>query len=43
VDFTNCSLIEMEKKLSRESGFDIKGHLLEFYGLCRDCTVKAPV
>lgn len=43
VDFTNCSIIEMEEKLSRESGFDIKGHLLEFYGLCHDCTVSAPV
>ena len=43
VDFTNCSLIEMEKKLSQESGFDIKGHLLEFYGLCRDCTMNVPV
>ena len=43
VDFTNCSLIEMEKKLSQESGFDIKGHLLEFYGLCPDCVMNAPV
>jgi Fur family ferric uptake transcriptional regulator len=43
VDFTSCNLVETEKKLSRETGFDIKGHLLEFYGLCRDCTVKAPV
>jgi Fur family transcriptional regulator, ferric uptake regulator len=43
VDFTNCSLIEMEKKLSRESKFEIKGHLLEFYGLCRDCIINAPV
>jgi Fur family transcriptional regulator, ferric uptake regulator len=43
VDFTNCGLIEMEKKLSQESGFDIKGHLLEFYGLCRDCIISAPV
>lgn len=37
VDFTDCSLIEMENKLTQKSGFDIKGHLLEFYGLCRDC------
>lgn len=43
VDFTNCSLNEMEKRLSQESGFDIKGHLLEFYGLCRDCIVDAPL
>jgi Fur family ferric uptake transcriptional regulator len=42
VDFTDCSLIEMENKLSRASGFDIKGHLLEFYGLCRDCMVNVP-
>ena len=37
VDFANCSLVDLEKKLSEESGFDIKGHLLEFYGLCHDC------
>jgi Fur family ferric uptake transcriptional regulator len=42
VDFTNCSLADTEKRLSRESGFDIKGHLLEFYGLCGDCTTEAP-
>ena len=41
VDFTDCRLIQMEKKLSQESGFDIKGHLLEFYGLCHDCTINA--
>ena len=43
LDFTNCSLSKMEKNLSQESGFDIKGHLLEFYGLCRDCILDAPV
>jgi len=37
VDFTNCGLGEMEQRLSRESGFNIHGHLLEFYGLCGDC------
>jgi Fur family ferric uptake transcriptional regulator len=37
VDFTNCNLDEMEKTLSEESGFAIKGHLLEFYGVCRSC------
>ena len=43
IDFTNCSLSETEKKLSQESGFDIKGHLLEFYGLCRDCIIHVPL
>ena len=37
VDFTSCNLDEMERKLSQESGFDIKGHLLEFYGICGTC------
>lgn len=41
VDFTNCSLAEMEKKLSQESGFDIRGHLLEFYGLCQGCVTDS--
>ncbi|MGD0353832.1 MAG: Fur family transcriptional regulator [Dehalococcoidia bacterium] len=42
VDITNCSLIDIEKKLSQESGFEIKGHLLEFYGLCHDCVENTP-
>jgi Fur family ferric uptake transcriptional regulator len=42
VDFTNCSLVETEKLLSEESGFAIKGHLLEFYGLCHSCLETKP-
>ena len=42
VDFTNCSLDGLEKKLSQESGFAINGHLLEFQGLCRDCNTVSP-
>jgi Fur family ferric uptake transcriptional regulator len=37
VDFTNCNLAETEKRLAQESGFNINSHLLEFYGLCREC------
>jgi len=37
VDFTGCSLTELEQRLSQETSFDINGHLLEFYGLCPDC------
>jgi Fur family ferric uptake transcriptional regulator len=40
VDFTGCNLGEVERKLARESGFDIRGHLLEFYGLCRSCAAN---
>jgi len=37
VDFTGCALADLEQRLSKETRFDIKGHLLEFYGLCPDC------
>ena len=37
VDFTDCALDDLEKRLSRETRFDINGHLLEFFGLCPDC------
>ena len=37
IDFTECSLADLEQRLSRETKFDINGHLLEFYGLCPDC------
>ena len=36
-DFTDCDLCELEQRLSRETGFRIEGHLLEFSGRCRTC------
>lgn len=43
VDFSDCDLGQLEQKLSQETGFKIKGHLLEFLGRCPDCreTVSA--
>ena len=40
VDFTGCDLSQLGKRLSRETGFEIKTHLLEFLGRCRDCQTK---
>jgi Fur family transcriptional regulator, ferric uptake regulator len=37
VDFTGCSLADLEQRLTQETMFDINGHMLEFYGLCPDC------
>ncbi len=37
VDFTNCDLGELEQRLSRETGFEIKSHLLEVLGHCQNC------
>ncbi len=32
-----CPLEEYENKLRDEIGFDVQGHQLELYGVCRDC------
>ena len=37
VDFTDCELGGLERRLSRETSFKISGHLLEFLGQCRSC------
>jgi len=42
-DFTDCDLSELVNRLSRETGFKIEGHLLEFSGRCRDCQSKDQV
>ncbi len=36
-DFADCDLHKLEQKLSRKTGFEINGHLLEFSGLCQNC------
>jgi Fe2+ or Zn2+ uptake regulation protein len=40
VDFMNCNLTELEQNLISETGFDIKEHRLDFYGICRQCGSK---
>lgn len=37
IDFTNCDLSKVEQNLSQATGFEIKGHLLEFLGQCQNC------
>jgi Fur family ferric uptake transcriptional regulator len=37
VEFTTYALNELEQRLSRDFGFRIKDHLLEFKGLCPAC------
>ncbi|MFC1933748.1 Fur family transcriptional regulator [Chloroflexota bacterium] len=36
-DFTGHYLSELERSLTKKSGFRIDGHLLEFVGLCQAC------
>ena len=40
-DFTDCDLTELEQRLSKDTGFKIKGHLLEFLGQCQSCHRRA--
>lgn len=42
VDFTNCDLSELEQRLSQQTGFEIKSHLLELLGRCQKCRKIAP-
>ena len=41
VDFANCELSKLENRLSRETGFKMEGHLLEFLGQCPACQKAA--
>ena len=43
VDFTCCDLSRLEKRLSRETGFEMKGHLLELSGRCPSCQKKTSI
>jgi Fur family ferric uptake transcriptional regulator len=37
INFAGHHLTELEQRLSRETGFEIEGHLLEFTGRCQKC------
>jgi len=41
VNFTNCNVAELEKRLVAETGFTIKDHRLDFFGRCRECSQKS--
>lgn len=37
VEFDECTVDELQRTLASRLNFDIRGHLLEFYGLCARC------
>ncbi|HJX12246.1 MAG TPA: transcriptional repressor [Dehalococcoidales bacterium] len=43
IDFTDCDLAGLERRLAREKRFRISGHLLEFVGQCRTCREAAGI
>jgi Fur family ferric uptake transcriptional regulator len=40
LNFINCDVSGMEKRLSAETGFKIEDHRLDFFGHCRECARK---
>ena len=37
IEFDECVLEEVEKVIGQRFNFEVKGHLLEFYGRCQAC------
>jgi len=37
IEFDECVVGDLSRTLSEQLGFEIRSHLLEFYGLCGDC------
>ena len=37
VEFDECTVGQLQETLAQRLNFDIRGHLLEFYGLCERC------
>lgn len=37
IEFDDCELADLQKKLERRFKFSFTGHLLEFYGVCNSC------
>ncbi|PID86368.1 MAG: transcriptional repressor [Chloroflexi bacterium] len=38
IEFDECVVAELETAVSQKFGFTVQGHLVEFYGLCADCS-----
>lgn len=37
IEFDDCSLQDLARMIGERSGFQLQGHLLEFYGVCPAC------
>jgi Fur family transcriptional regulator, ferric uptake regulator len=40
LNFMNCDVSGLAKRLTSETGFEIEDHRLDFYGHCRECAGK---
>jgi Fur family ferric uptake transcriptional regulator len=37
ISFNECPVQDMKQALAQRFGFQVKGHMLELYGLCKNC------
>lgn len=42
IHFDDCVIQQVEQIIATRLGFAIQSHLLEFYGLCRECRDRSP-
>jgi Fur family ferric uptake transcriptional regulator len=42
IHFDDCLIQQVEEMIATRLGFQIKSHLLEFYGICGDCSQHLP-
>lgn len=42
-DMDDCAVADMVRELSGNTGYDIEGHWLEFYGRCEACRAAQPL
>ncbi|MFC1865167.1 Fur family transcriptional regulator [Chloroflexota bacterium] len=43
MDFTDCDLTKMERRIAKSTGFRIESHLVEFVGQCSKCQAGTAV
>ena len=41
IHFDDCALRELEERVGTRLGFQIRSHLLEFFGICRECNERS--
>lgn len=42
-EFENREIEKLQEKVASQFGFELKSHVLELYGICRDCALAEPL
>ncbi|MDZ7672749.1 MAG: transcriptional repressor [Halanaerobiales bacterium] len=41
IEFNDKALIDFEKQIEKEYDFEIRDHIIKFYGVCKDCSQES--